>query len=195
VLPNELIREIERLYDDPVRGYHAWSHPQALLALLDEVRGQVHDALAVECAVLLHDAVYDPRRGDNERRSAAVAREMLTGIVPAPTLERAVRLIEATKRHQIPPDVSDDEADDARIFLDLDLSVLGAADAAFDAYEVGVRHEYAHVPDADFRAGRASILAAFLARERLYLSDWGRERFEAKARANLERSLATLRAP
>jgi len=194
MLPAQVISQIRRLHDDPVRGYHAWSHPQTLMALLDEVQGELHDPLAVVCAILLHDAVYDPRRTDNERQSAVLARKLLADVVPAQTLERAVRLIEATERHAIPLDVSGDEADDARIFLDLDLSVLGAAEAAFDAYEAGVRHEYAHVPEAEFRAGRAAILAGFLARERLYLSDWGHARFEAQARANLRRSLEALRA-
>lgn len=162
---------------------------------MGEVRDGLHDPLAVECAILLHDAVYDPRRGDNEQRSAALARELLSGVVPAATLARTVRLIEATEQHQLPPDVAVCEAADARIFLDLDLSVLGAAPVVFDAYEAGVRHEYRHVPDADFRRDRAKILADFLARERLFLSDWGRDRFEAQARANLRRSLEALRAP
>lgn len=193
MLAPALIERLQALHADSARGYHAWSHPQALLALMAEVREQLHDPLAVECAILLHDAIYDAGRTDNEQRSAALARELLDGVVPAKTLARTVRLIDATERHQVPPGVSADEADDARIFLDLDLSVLGAADETFDAYEAGVRHEYRHVADADFRRGRAAILAGFLARDRLFLSDWGHERFEARARANLRRSLEALR--
>jgi predicted metal-dependent HD superfamily phosphohydrolase len=195
MLPAQLIRRIRRLHDDPRRSYHAWSHPQALLELLAEVRSQLSDPLAVECAILLHDAVYDPERADNERRSAALARELLTGVVPTASLVRAVRLIEATERHQIPDDTPEREAGDMRVFLDMDLSVLATADDAFDAYEAGVRHEYDHVPEADFRQGRAAVLSGFLAREQLYLSDWGRARFETRARANLQRSLAALGAP
>lgn len=195
MLAPALIDAIRKLHDDPARGYHAWSHPQALLGLLAEVRDQLHDPIAVECAILLHDAVYDPRRTDNEQRSAALAQRLLDGVVPAETLARTIRLVEATERHELPAGVSAGEADDARIFLDLDLSVLGAEDDAFDAYEAGVRHEYRHVPDADFRRGRAAILAGFLARDRLFLSDWGHARFEARARANLRRSLAALRQP
>jgi predicted metal-dependent HD superfamily phosphohydrolase len=78
-------------------------------------------------------------------------------------------------------------------FLDMDLSILGATAADFDAYEAGVRHEYREIPEALFRAGRAAILEGFLARERLYFSDWGRARFEAAARDNLKRSIARLR--
>ncbi|SDC36605.1 hypothetical protein SAMN05444678_102435 [Sphingomonas sp. YR710] len=78
------------------------------------------------------------------------------------------------------------------IFLDMDLSILGASEAAFDAYEAGVRHEYRDVPDAALRAGRSQILQSVLARDRLYMSAWGRNRFEAKARKNLQRSMAAL---
>jgi len=194
MLPPQLIETIKALHAGPERGYHAWSHPAALLDLMEEVRDQLSDPAAVRCAILLHDAIYDAKRSDNERRSAALAADLLAGHVPAETIRRAVRLIEATERHEVPPDVGDDEASDARFFLDLDLSILGADARAFDAYEAGVRHEHQHVPDAAFRAGRAAILGRFLARDRLYLSDWGIARFETQARQNLARSLAALRA-
>jgi predicted metal-dependent HD superfamily phosphohydrolase len=193
VLSPGLIDQIRRLYDEPHRRYHAWSHPQALLALLDEVRERLDDALAVECAILLHDAVYDPHRGDNEVRSVALAHDLLAGLVPDETLERTMRLIEATERHRVPESLPVDELNDMRFFLDLDLSVLGADEAAFDAYEAGVRAEYAHVTEPDFRLGRAAVLEGFLARDRLFLSEWGFNRFEAAGRANVLRSLDALR--
>jgi predicted metal-dependent HD superfamily phosphohydrolase len=161
--------------------------------LLPQVSGRLHDPLAVECAILLHDAVYDPTAADNEKRSAALAAEILEGVVPADSLARAVKLIEATERHQVPDRLSPKEAEDCRIFLDMDLSILGADKEAFDRYEAGVRHEYRHVPEALFRQGRAAILERFLERQTLFMSDWGRERFEARARTNLRRSLDALR--
>lgn len=193
-LPPTLIDTIRQLHEGPDRGYHAWSHPLALLSLLPEVRGRLYDPLAVECAILLHDAIYDPTRNDNERRSAALAAELLADVVPEDSLAQAVRLIEATERHQVPDGVSPEEAEDCRIFLDMDLSILGADEAAFDRYEAGVRHEYHHVPELLFRQGRAAILERFLGRDRLFMSDWGQDRFEARARANLRRSLEALRA-
>ena len=194
MLSAALIDKIRVLHAGPDRGYHGWSHPLALLALHGEVAGMLHDAEAVRCAILLHDAIYEPRRKDNERRSAALAAEMLKDVVPEPTLGRTLRLIEATAHHAIPADLPADEMADMALFLDMDLSILGAAPAVFDAYEAGVRHEYREVPEAAFRAGRAAILEGFLAREALYFSDWGRDRFEAAARDNLRRSIAALRA-
>jgi predicted metal-dependent HD superfamily phosphohydrolase len=192
MLPPALLQDIRALHEGPDRGYHAWSHPAALLAMLSDVASYLHDRDAVECAIVLHDAIYEPLKPDNEKRSAALARVMLAGVVPEETISRTVRMIEATERHEVPDDLSEEDANDVRIFLDMDLSVLGSAESAFDAYEQGVRHEYREVPDAAFNRGRAAILRKFLERERLYLSEWGRARFEEQARKNLRRSLAAL---
>lgn len=193
VLGDALLDRIRGLHIGPDRGYHGWSHPLALLALFDGVRERLSDPLAVYCAILLHDAIYEPRAGDNEARSAALAADMLAGVVPGQTLARTIRLIEATAKHAIPDGLSADERGDMAMFLDMDLAILAAPEAEFDAYEAGVRHEYREVPELDFRAGRARILEGFLARDRLYMSPWGREVFEAKARANLARSIRRLR--
>ncbi|WCM25414.1 hypothetical protein NDN01_15250 [Sphingomonas sp. QA11] len=194
MLSDALLDEIRALHSGPDRGYHGWSHPLALLKLYGEVEDRLHDPLAVRCAILLHDAIYEPRRSDNERRSAELAKKMLNGVVPDRTLGRVLRLIEATARHAIPVGLPEDEVADMVMFLDMDLSILGAAPDVFDAYEAGVRHEYREVPEAAFRAGRAAILEGFVARDALYFSDWGRIRFGAAARRNLVRSIATLRA-
>lgn len=193
MLTDALLNRIADLHRGPDRGYHGWTHPLALLDLWEQVRDNLEDPLAVRCAILLHDAVYEPRAADNEARSAGLAAEMLDGIVPPETLARTVRLIEATAKHAIPDDLPADERADMAMFLDMDLAILAAPQAEFDAYEAGVRHEYREVPEAAFRAGRARILEGFLAREALYLSPWGRAAFEAGARANLDRSIRRLR--
>jgi len=193
LLPDALLDQVRALHGGPERGYHGWSHPQALLKLFAEVESELHDPLAVRCAILFHDAIYEPRRSDNEARSAVLASEMLRGVVPDESLARTLRLIEATARHAIPEGLLPDEAADMAVFLDMDLSILGASAEAFDAYEAGVRHEHREIPADAFRTGRAAILEGFLARETLYVSAWGRARFEAAARANLARSIGSLR--
>jgi len=192
MIPADLVAFARDCHRGPERGYHGWSHPQALLHLLDEVRGDLHDPVAVEAAVLFHDAVYDARAADNEERSALLTADRLEGRLPPETVRRATALIRATARHAVPDGLPPAEVEDMAIFLDMDLSVLGAEPAAFDAYEAGVRHEYAHVPDAAFAAGRSAILRRFAGRAHLFLSAWGRARFEAGARANLARSIGAL---
>lgn len=191
-IPPALLAELRARHDEPQRAYHGWRHIQALLRLREEVADRLADPSAVLWAILFHDAVYDPRAADNEERSARLLEAAEVAGLDDATRSRAARLIRMTAAHAIPGRLPADEGADAALFLDMDLSILGATPAAFDAYEAGVRHEYAHVAEPAFRSGRAAILRRFAERERLYLSDWGRQRFEAAARANIARSLAAL---
>jgi predicted metal-dependent HD superfamily phosphohydrolase len=74
----------------------------------------------------------------------------------------------------------------------MDLSILGAPQAEFDAYETAVRREYGWVEETAWRAGRSAVLEKFVARPHIFHTDAFRQRFEAQARKNLEGSLAAL---
>ena len=62
----------------------------------------------------------------------------------------------------------------------------------YDAYVAGVRADFAHVGDADFRAGRAAVLRDLVARAHIFSTSHARELWEDAARANLQRELAKL---
>lgn len=81
---------------------------------------------------------------------------------------------------------------DAELFLDMDLSILGAAETRFDEYDAAIREEYSFVPIATYRERRAEILKTFLTRTRLYLTDDYHRRFDRKARTNLQRAIDRL---
>ncbi|MEW9835733.1 HD domain-containing protein [Mesorhizobium marinum] len=184
--------ELAALYRQPGRHYHGPAHISALLALADEHRAELADPEAVVAAIWFHDAVYDSRRADNEARSAALAAEKLAGRTSPGRLARIVAMIEATATHG-PPHSSDDATiRDAALFLDMDLSILGAAPDAFDAYEDAVRLEYGWVDDKAWAEGRAAVLRTFLLRPAIYRTESFRNRYEAQARRNIERSLAAL---
>lgn len=150
----------------------------------------IEDREAVLHAILFHDAIYDPRAKDNERRSAALLLDEAPPI-GRDSLRRAEAMILATEGHRMPDGCGSDAGDLAH-FLDMDLAILGAGEERFDIYEDQIRREYAHVPEDAFRKGRTAVLRSFAERDRLYFSEWGQGRFEAKARANLARSLARL---
>ncbi len=192
-VPSTVLAELKTRHAEPHRAYHDWSHIAALLSLFGEVSDRLHDACAVELAILFHDAIYDPRATDNEERSARWMETCMTDIVDPETLARAAMLVRATARHLL-PDADAATRSDAAFFLDMDLSILAAPDERFERYDVAIRREYAHVPDPVFAEARARILAAFLDRPRLFLSDWGHDRFERAARDNLRRSLQRLSA-
>lgn len=192
LIDEELRRDLVARYGGEDRHYHGLGHIETLLSLAQEYRTLLADHDAVEAAIWFHDAVYDSKAKDNEAQSAALAREKLDGQVERGRLERIAAMIEATATH-ILPDLTDEAARrDAALFLDMDLSILGASPEAFDAYERGVREEYAWVPEPAWIAGRGAVLRNFLARPAIFHTQEFRDRFETKARENMARSLAKL---
>ncbi|MDF2467560.1 MAG: hypothetical protein K0Q43_5795 [Ramlibacter sp.] len=134
-----------------------------------------------------HDAFYDPKRDDNEGRSAQWARDsVLEAGLPAGIADRLHALVLATRHEAVPEDA------DAQLLVDVDLAILGSDPARFDESDEQIRLEYAHVPEDKYRAGRRRVLGEFLARPRLYSTDYFYSRYERQARENLSRTLARL---
>lgn len=192
IAPEDVLADLRNRYAEPQRRYHTWAHIEALLGWFALRRDHLHDPVAVELAILFHDAVYDPARPDNEAQSAQLLQDADLPNVTDDTRLRAVRMIEATAAHGLTDNLEETDRSDMAEFLDMDLSILGAAPAVFDGYERAIREEYAFVPEALFRAARRGILERFLERRTLYFSDWGRECFEAQARSNVAASIAAL---
>jgi predicted metal-dependent HD superfamily phosphohydrolase len=140
----------------------------------------------VELALWFHDAVYDIHNGSqNEARSADWAVEALTEVNAAPEVRERVKQLILATRHDVLPSTEDE-----RLLVDIDLSILGAEPARFQAYEQQVREEYAHVPQRLFLRKRQEILRQFLARPRIYSTARFHDALEARARQNLERSIS-----
>jgi predicted metal-dependent HD superfamily phosphohydrolase len=169
-------------YGHPARGYHDLLHLAEVLDRLDEL-GEVAGAerTAVRLAAWFHDAVYDGER-DAEERSAVWAEEALAG---TPYAEEVARLVRLTETHE--PAAGDLAG---RALCDADLAILASHRDRYDAYVAGVRRDFAHLSDADFDAGRGAVVRGLLGRDRLFHTEYGRERWEAAARANLGRELA-----
>jgi predicted metal-dependent HD superfamily phosphohydrolase len=184
--PPGLVEALRRRYDEPHRKYHTLQHLGECLALAGRDGLLAEQPAEVVIALWFHDAVYDVHRHDNEAASAAWAREaLLEAGVRAERVERVQALVMAT-RHDAEP-----APGDARLVVDIDLAILGAERERFDEYELQIREEYAHVPPEIFRAKRGEILQSFLDRPAIFGTPTYRERFEAKARENLARAIAT----
>jgi predicted metal-dependent HD superfamily phosphohydrolase len=175
-------------WSQPHRHYHTTGHLAAVLAVVDRYAHLVPDPRAVRLAGWFHDAVYDPRAGDNEERSAELADTLLPGVgVPAARVAETARLVRLTAGHA----VADGDRDGA-LLADADLAVLAADRGDYDRYATAVRHEYAHVPADAFRVGRTAVLESLLALPSLYRLVPPRSEWERRARANLERELRGL---
>ncbi|GLQ80476.1 hypothetical protein GCM10007881_39950 [Mesorhizobium huakuii] len=195
LIDEPLKQELSALYRAEGRHYHNLAHIEAMLVLAADYRALFGDPEAVEAAIWFHDAIYDSKAKDNEARSAALAEKKLAGRTDAGRLDRIGAMILATATHQLPRFDDNTATRDASLFLDMDLSILGAAPDAFDAYERAVRQEYDWVEEPMWRAGRGAVLKDFIARPRIFHTEEFRQRFEPQARLNMARSLETLQRP
>jgi predicted metal-dependent HD superfamily phosphohydrolase len=158
------------------------------LAQFDTLRGQAADPQAIELALWFYDAVYASRRTDNEQASAEWSTRVLCANGASDALQARVHaLILATRHDAVATD------GDTALLIDVDLSILGAAPEAYDAYRQAVRREYRWVPGILFRRGRRAVLESFLRRGRIYLTDAFHASREARARANMQAELRELR--
>lgn len=177
-------------YTEPHRGYHNADHVRqvardagALAADHDE-----RDRALVTLAALAHDIVYDGKPGDDERRSAEWVRDQLvTTGVPDGDIRRVERMVLATLTHEA---VDGDRL--TAVLLDADLAILGADPLGYERYRAAVRTEYAHVDEAAWRVGRTAVLRSLLDRDQLYLTAVARDRWTARARANMAAEVAAL---
>lgn len=171
-------------YREPARHYHTLQHLRECIERFAACRDLAARPGEVEIALWFHDAVYDVRRHDNERRSADRARAALAGSA-ADVVARVDALVMATRHGAATPAGSDEE-----LLVDIDLAILAAEPARFAEYEAQIRREYAHVAEARFRARRGAVLAGFLARDPIYRTARLRAELEARARTNLALAIA-----
>jgi predicted metal-dependent HD superfamily phosphohydrolase len=180
---------------DPARRYHTTTHLVEMFWALEELEEghQIDDRQGslARLAAWFHDAIYDPSAspGSNEADSATLARRTLRQLcISDRDVDAVDRLVRLTARH----DADAAEPLDAA-FHDADLWILSAPDERFDEYCDQVRQEYAHVPDAAYRSGRAAILGPLLHRDRIYRTSHALHGWETPARINLGRELTRLR--
>jgi predicted metal-dependent HD superfamily phosphohydrolase len=195
-------------YAEPHRHYHTATHVMFVMRHLRDIAeamavtvtaGSVSRALVA--AALYHDAIYQPGAADNETASAALAAHDLADVGwPADDCRAVADLIMATAGHLADNTEGSGGTGgrggitDTAILLDADLAILGAEPAVYAAYVNGVRAEYGHIDDGQWRAGRGAVLVRFLDRNRLYSTDYMHASLDRRARANMEAELATMRA-
>lgn len=191
VADDALHAELLAVHGEPRRHYHSRQHLEECLRHLDEARALAAHPDEVALALWFHDAVYEPMRSDNEERSAHWAgRAARAAGVAEEAARRIEGLVLATRHRDDAPPTTDDEA----LIVDIDLAILGADVRRFDEYERQVRAEYSGVPGILFRRKRRAVLEGFVARASIFRTAPFRERYEAKARENLRRSIAKLKA-
>ena len=150
-------RRVETHYTEPGRHYHTLVHIDAMLTLA--TNHEVQDRVAVDLATIFHDIVYDAVAGGggkNERESARVFVEFAhSTTMTAERIHKVVQWIERTWSHD-----GNGLDGDGRLFMDFDMSILGAESEAYALYASQVRLEYGHVNWLYWRIGRSQFLSA-----------------------------------
>jgi predicted metal-dependent HD superfamily phosphohydrolase len=181
-------RDLVERWSEPHRRFHTLDHLELVLSTVDSHADEAKDADAVRLAAWFHDAVYDPRRTDNEDMSAALAARVLPGAgVPGDRVATVGRLVRLTATHAPSP-----VDRDGILLCDADLAVLAGEPDEYATYSAAVRAEYAHVPDEAFRTGRAAVLRNLAALPSLYRLPALHDLWEERARANITAELRTL---
>ena len=181
-------RRVETHYTEPGRHYHTLVHIDAMLTLATE--HEVQDRVAVDLATIFHDIIYDAVAGGggrNERESARVFVEFAhSTTMTSERIEKVVQWIERTWSH--------DGAgldSDGQLFMDFDMSILGADREAYARYASQVRREYGHVNWLYWRVGRSQFLSASTSKKVFCTSEFAA--LEGKALENARAECLKLR--
>ena len=185
---SEIFDYLVQKYSEGHRFYHNLSHVNSLLCAAENFKEKFADYRSVRLAIWFHDAVYEPKRTDNEAESARLATASLE------KLEMAEKLIEKIRRMVLATEKHDGETMDfdGKMFLDLDLGILGADEKIYGEYKRAIRREYSFVPFFLYRCSRRRILENFMSREFLYFTEEMREKCERRARQNIANEIKEL---
>ena len=179
--------EIEALYGEPHRHYHAAGHIEHCLRQFDLAADRMDEPDTVEMALWFHDAIYDVPGTENELRSAELFLELAAGRGSERFRRDVHRSIMATTHVDPPPAMLDES-----YVVDIDLSGFGLPWEEFLRDSRAVRAERAFLSDAEFYPRQKKFLESLAARPVFYYTVFFRERLEVRARRNIERLCARL---
>jgi predicted metal-dependent HD superfamily phosphohydrolase len=171
-------------YSEATRKYHSIQHLTECLAYFRAAQHLAAKPAEVEMALWFHDAIYDTNEHDNDEQSANWALSASTSAgVSLEKAERIYSLILVTKHTAAP------FAQDEKVLIDIDLSILVAEPARFAEYESQIRAEYSFAPEPLFRCKRSQILRSFFDRPAIYSTEFFHGLLERQARTNLSFAL------
>lgn len=191
---NALWQYIAVRYNETQRAYHSLQHIQQLFVQFEQIKHHLNEPHIIALALYYHDVIYDPRRSDNELKSAEYMVEALKGYLSAEQCQHIYALIMMTATHELHECLDKDTVSDAAYLLDMDLSILGTPWSEYQVYAQAVRQEYRHIANEDYRTGRIAVLQKLFAHPVLYLTAYYHNQFEVQARDNIKREISLLHA-
>lgn len=185
--------DIAAHYNETQRNYHSLRHLYQLFFEFKQICQYLYEPHIIALALYYHDVIYNPRRSDNEPKSAEYMSDKLSYYLNDQQCQHIYDLIMMTATHQLTELADKNKRSDAAYMLDMDLSILGMPWPEYEHYAQAIRQEYAHVPTADYKMGRTQVLQTLLAHPRLYLTEHYQQ-LETQARTNLAHEINLLHA-
>ena len=180
-IKEEIFQALKEKYLEEGRFYHNLSHVKSLLTLFESLEDKIQGHQVIQFSIWFHDAIYDSKRNDNEAKSANLASKMMNRFqVNQETIILVRDLILATKDHD-----GKNLSYDAKLFLDMDLAILGSNEEIYKEYSSAIRKEYAWVSASAYQEGRQKVLKSFIERDRIFFTDEMQARYERQARKNI----------
>lgn len=183
-LTHNFFKVIQGKYSSTNRHYHNLDHISLMLSEAKKFENKINDYDSLCFATWFHDIIYNPLKGDNEERSAECAKKFLDKIkYEEKRIRKVQELILRTKDHTIQ---NGNENYDMKIFLDLDLLILGIEREQYIKYANNIRKEYNFVPDDIYNKERKKILIQYLNSQFIYKTKKFRDLYEKQARNNIK---------
>lgn len=177
----ELWNELEQAYSGKGRYYHNLQHIAFMLKNAFTHQQEVDDFDTLAFSIFYHDVVYNPKKSNNEAKSAELMAKRLSATsFPEGKIEKCHHQILATKEH------SSEDDGDTRFLLDLDLLILGESPESYKTYTSNIRKEYAMYPDFMYKPARKKVLKHFLDMPKIYKTKLFINSHEEQARENLK---------
>lgn len=143
--------KIYALWNDRTRFYHNLSHLKDVLAYIQRYSYRLaeEEFSDLVLAAFYHDAIYDPKRDDNEDKSIALLKSHLLDLA---RFEKIAGYIELTK-HRRKPHFFKDE-----LFWTADNQIFRKNFRAVLLWEKGIKKEFQYVGKEEYKKGRIAFL-------------------------------------
>lgn len=177
--------DLEKAYSSKSRQYHNLKHIEAMVLSFENYKEELEFPNEVLYSIFYHDIVYKATRKDNEEKSAEYAVKILPKNTTLNTT-LVYDMICATKLHQ------KNDINDINWLVDFDLKILASDWITYEIYCQQIRKEYKIYPNLLYKPGRKKALEHFLENDFIFQTKPFRDKYEAKARTNIQKEINTL---
>jgi len=165
---NDIYKVIVSMYNENSRYYHTLEHIKSMLQLSDQYQLIIKDMISLQFAIFFHDIIYNAKSGTNEEDSVILFVKLLSNHIDQTIIDKVSRYIMSTKSHQI----SDDNDNDEKLFLDFDMAVLSWPRDKYLEYAKCIRKEFIHVEINEFCIKRSKFLRDTTTAKKIYHSQY-----------------------